>query len=70
MPRRSPTDAGPRLLRRERFTDAEPPELDVDIQVLHGAEGEQLARRQVRVLWEVTQWLAHDNSPTGQQRAA
>lgn len=56
--------------RHRRFADAEPPELVADIQLLHGPDGEHLVRQQVRVLWEVTEWLAHHNSPSGQQRAA
>jgi hypothetical protein len=40
-----------------RTADVAALEVVADIVIQTGAEGEHLARRQTRVLWEVTEWL-------------
>ncbi|WP_415367648.1 hypothetical protein [Saccharothrix sp. BKS2] len=42
----------------------------VEIRFVDGREGEELVRRQARVLREVTEWLVRNRSERGRERAA
>jgi hypothetical protein len=53
-----------------RLGDADPPQWVGDIVELDGPQGEQLARRQAAVLWEVTRWVAQNRSKPGRPQAA
>ncbi len=53
----------------DRAADAAALQVVADIVTLSGSEAEQLARRQTRVLWEVTRWPAQ-NASGNQQSAA
>lgn len=63
---RGPGNSAPSVKRRAaRLAEDEPPELVVEICIVDGPEGERLAQQQARVLWEVTEWLARNNSEHG-----
>ncbi|MFT7841809.1 hypothetical protein Q5530_37210 [Saccharothrix sp. BKS2] len=42
----------------------------MEIRFVDGREGEELVRRQARVLREVTEWLVRNRSERGRERAA
>jgi hypothetical protein len=54
----------------ERRTSDEPPEIVPEIHSLHGLDGERLALQQARVITEVTEWLSHNRTEPGVDRAA
>ena len=71
--------AGPRLRQPEAdrrdehsglLLPKEPPQMQFEVHILDGPEGEHLAMEQARVMREVLEWVAQRRSEPGQHSAA